>query len=150
LYCLCVTAAQLHNFGWNRRAFTAFFETALPLGAGCILLYSLFFLSFSSQAGGIVPSGVFVTRPVQFFIMFGFFLIPVLCYQFGQLKTFGTNAKRFGLNCALAIFAVLFLLESIIFVALIMIRTGKASLSAGNRMNRRSSGCAGRTVRRWQ
>ena len=127
LYCLCVTAAQLHNFGWNRRAFTAFFETALPLGAGCILLYSLFFLSFSSQAGGIVPSGVFVTRPVQFFIMFGFFLIPVLCYQFGQLKTFGTNAKRFGLSCALTIFAVLFLLESIIFVALILIRTGNGS-----------------------
>ncbi len=127
LYCLCVTAAQLHNFGWNRKAFTAFFETALPFGTGCILLYSLFFLSFSSQAGGIAPSGVFVTRPVQFFIMFGAFLIPVLCWQFRRAKGCGTGAKRFGLNASLVIFAVLFLLECIIFVGLVLIRTGNGS-----------------------
>ena len=124
LYCLCVTAAQVHNFGWNRRAFTVFFETALPFGTACILLYSLFFISFSSQAGGIVPSGVFVTRPVQFFIMFGFFIIPVLCWQFNLAKGCGMGAKRFGLSVSLAIFAALSLLECIIFVGLVLIRTG--------------------------
>ena len=42
LYCLCITAAQLHNFGWNRRALTAFFETALPLvqPVSCFTIYS--------------------------------------------------------------------------------------------------------------
>ena len=124
LYCLCVTAAQVRNFGWNRKAFTVFFETALPLGAGSILLYSLFFMGFASQAGGIVPSGVFVTRPAQFIIMFGFFLVPVLVWQFSRLKSCDSTAKRFGAGAALVIFALLFFLECIIFVALVLIRTG--------------------------
>ena len=127
LYCLCITAAQVHNFGWNRRAFTTFFETALPLGAGCILLYSLFFLSFASQAGGIAPSGVFVTRPVQFIIMFGFFLFPVLCWQFSRMKGCGRTSIRFGSGASLAIFAALMLLECNIYIALLLIRTGSSA-----------------------
>ena len=127
LYCLCVAAAQVRNFGWNRKVFTLFFETALPFGTACILLYSLFFMSFASQAGGIVPSGVFVTRPVQFFIMFGFFLIPLLCWQFSRLKDCESTAKRFGFSTSLAIFLVLLLLECVIFVGLILIRTGNGS-----------------------
>lgn len=122
LYCLCVTAAQVKNFGWNSKAFTLFFETALPFGASCILLYSMFFVGFSSQAGGIVPSGIFVTRPVQFLIMFGAFLIPVLCWQVFRLKDCGRNAKRFGGIAALSIFALLTLLEALIFFCLIMAR----------------------------
>lgn len=123
LYCLAVTVAQIRNFGWNRKAFTVFFETALPLGAACILLYSLFFVSFASQAGGIVPSGVFVTRPAQFLIMFGFFLLPVLCWQFSLAKACGKESKRFGFMSALLIFILLTLLECIIFVGLVLIRT---------------------------
>lgn len=122
LYCLCITAAQIRNFGWNRKAFTVFFETALPFGTACILLYSLFFLSFSSQAGGIVPSGVFVTRPVQFLIMFGFFLLPVLLWQFNRFKDCGRKAKRFGFQTSLLIFCILAVLECFIFTALILIR----------------------------
>ena len=122
LYCLCVTAAQVHNFGWNRKAFTLFFETAFPFGTACILLYSMFFLGFSSQAGGIVPSGVFVTRPVQFLIMFGFFLVPVLCWQIRQLRSCDRQSKLFGFFASLFIFGVLFILECVIFIALILIR----------------------------
>ncbi len=123
LCCLCVTAGQIRNFGWNRKAFTVFFETALPFGTACILLYSLFFVSFASQAGGIAPSGVFVTRPVQFLLMFGFFLIPVLWWQFVRGRKCGSEAKRFGLLSSLIIFAVLMILECIVYFGLIVIRT---------------------------
>ncbi|MBQ6483013.1 MAG: hypothetical protein IJI45_18060 [Anaerolineaceae bacterium] len=131
LYCLCVTAAQVRNFGWNRKAFTVFFETALPFGAACILLYSLFFVSFASQAGGIVPSGVFATRTVQFLIMFGFFLVPIICWQFFRMKDCGKTSKRFGCTSALTIFGVLVLLECIIYIGLILIRTRVTGGSLG-------------------
>ena len=127
LYCLCVTAAHVHRRGWNRTAFTVFFETALPLGAACILLYSLFFMGFSSQAGGIVPSGVYVTRTVQFLIMFGFFIVPVLCWQLSCGKQCGREEKRFGAASALVIFAVLTLVEAVIFAVLVMIRSRNGS-----------------------
>ncbi len=131
LYCLCAAAAQVRNFGWNRKAFTVFFETALPLGAGCILLYSLFFMSFASQAGGIVPSGVFVTRTVQFLIMFGYFLVPVICWQLFRLKGCGKKSKRFGRVSAVSIFGILVILECIIYAALIMIRIRNTGGSLG-------------------
>ena len=130
LYCLCVTAAQIRNFGWNRRAVTVFFETALPLGAACILLYSLFFLGFSSQAGGIALSGVFVTRPIHFLIMFGFFLVPVLVWQFRVCRGCGKRSRRFGAGAAAVIFLLLSVLETAAFVFLLMIlnRNGGGSL----------------------
>lgn len=123
LYCLAVTAAQIRNFGWNRKAFTVFFETALPLGTASILLYSLFFISFSSQAGGIVPSGVFVTRPVHFLIMFGFFLVPILCWQISKMKECGRTSKRFGAAAGAIIFLLLTVLETAVFIGLILIRS---------------------------
>ncbi|MBQ4512672.1 MAG: hypothetical protein II969_06745 [Anaerolineaceae bacterium] len=132
LYCLCVTAAQVRNFGWNRRAFTVFFETALPFGAACILLYSLFFVSFASQAGGIVPSGVYVTRSVQFLIMFGFFIVPVLWWQIFRLKGCNRESKRFGALTSLVIFGVLLLLECLLYFGLIRIQAGESSGALGN------------------
>ena len=122
LYCLCVTAAHVRNFGWTRNAFAVFFETALPLGAGSILAYILFFMGFSSQAGGIALSGVFVTRPVHFLIMFGFFLAPVLWWQLSLMAGCGKIAKRFGVTASLVILIVLTLIECAGFIALVMIR----------------------------
>ena len=127
LYCLCVTAAHVRNHGWDRRAFTVFFETALPFGIACVLLFGLFFAGFSSQAGGIVPSGVFVTRPVHFLIMFGFFLLPVLVWQLIRSRNCGRKAAGFGWKSALIIFVLLLLLEIIIYAGLVMIRSGKSS-----------------------
>ena len=135
LYCLCATAAHLRKFGWTRNAFAVFFETALPLGVGCILSYILFFIGFSSQAGGIALSGVFVTRPIHFLIMFGFFLIPVLWWQFSLLKNCGKTARRFGVTVSLTIFIVLAILECAGFTALVMIRSGNVGGILGEAAN---------------
>ena len=50
------------------------------LGISCILFYSPFLLSFSSQAGGILPSLVFQSRSIHLFIMFLPFVIILLIY----------------------------------------------------------------------
>ncbi len=119
LFCLAATAACIHRRGWHKEAFTVFFETALPLAAGCILLYVLFFLGFSSQAGGIVPSGIFVTRTVLFLIMFGMFIFPVLVWQIWKLHRCGKTARGFGFWMVFALFVGLTVIECLLFVLLL-------------------------------
>lgn len=65
--------------GWNGR-FWQFLQLSLGLGIGSILLYLPFFLSFSSQAGGILPSFSFFTAGKYFWVMFGPFLLAILAY----------------------------------------------------------------------
>lgn len=59
--------------------------TMILLGALGFLLYLPFYLSFSSQAGGILPNLIFPTRLNQFGLMFGTFLV-VLCLWFAMLS----------------------------------------------------------------
>jgi uncharacterized membrane protein len=49
-------------------------------GAAGILLYLPFYLGFSSQAGGILPNLVYVTRGAHFWVMFAPLLLPVFSY----------------------------------------------------------------------
>ncbi len=126
LYCLGVTAAYIHRNGWRKEAFTLFFETALPLAAGCILLYALFFMGFASQAGGIVPSGIFVTRTVLFLIMFGMFIFPVLVWQIWKLRGCGKTARSFGFWMVFWLFVGLMIIETILFVLLLALHGSSA------------------------
>ena len=59
------------------RDFTSF---ALTFGIAAILLYLPFYLSFSSQAGGILPNLIYVTRGVYLWVMFAPFLLPLLVF----------------------------------------------------------------------
>lgn len=52
----------------------------MGFGIGSILLYLPFYLGFSSQAGGILPSLVFFTRGKYFWIMFGPLLVPMIAF----------------------------------------------------------------------
>jgi len=44
------------------------------------ILYSPFFISFRSQAGGPLPSVIWATRPQQFFLFFGIFAVILAVY----------------------------------------------------------------------
>jgi YYY domain-containing protein len=58
----------------------AFLGTAL--GTGAILLYFFFYLSFSSQAGGVLPYIFPPTRLAQYLVMFGPFITILLFFVF--------------------------------------------------------------------
>lgn len=45
-----------------------------------VILYAPFYLAFSSQAGGIIPSMIFSTRGIHFWIMFGTLLLPIFAF----------------------------------------------------------------------
>lgn len=52
-----------------------------------VIIYLPFYVGFSSQAGGIIPSYIFSTRGVHFWIMFGPLLIPIfLCITYLVIK----------------------------------------------------------------
>lgn len=57
-----------------------FFRFGMLLGISAVVLYLPFYLSFSSQAGGLLPNILYVTRGIYFWIMFAPFLVPLLAY----------------------------------------------------------------------
>jgi len=56
--------------GWGKASWMKFFSFAISFGAASIFLYFPFLISLSSQAGGLLPSLVFRTRAVHFWVMF--------------------------------------------------------------------------------
>ncbi|RLT38870.1 MAG: hypothetical protein DWI61_06195 [Chloroflexi bacterium] len=46
----------------------------------CIVLFVPFYTGFRSQAGGIIPNPIFVTRLSQFTVMFGVLLLPAILW----------------------------------------------------------------------
>lgn len=76
--------------------------------AGSVIAYIPFYIGFSSQAGGIIPSVIFSTRGVHFWIMFGILLIPIFCFLivlFNRHKQ--GNAWIKGLWVSVAVLAVI-------------------------------------------
>jgi len=67
-YLLLIAAAlvygQYRSNGWNGRRIVEFFLLCFGLGIPAILMYFPFFLSFSSQAGGILPSLAFLPKGI--------------------------------------------------------------------------------------
>jgi YYY domain-containing protein len=63
-------------------------STIFGLGLGILsgLLYSFFYLSFSSQASGILPYVFPPTRLPQYLIMFGTFIFLVVCFMLVYLN----------------------------------------------------------------
>jgi YYY domain-containing protein len=51
-----------------------------------VALYLPFYLSFSSQAGGIVPSLIYVTRGAHFWVMFAPLLLPMGAYLVWSIR----------------------------------------------------------------
>ncbi len=68
--------AQYRGWSWSRLG--DFFTLAIPMGLVGGLLYLPFYVGFSSQAGGILPSLIYFTRGGQFWVMFAPLLLPIL------------------------------------------------------------------------
>lgn len=95
--------------GWNWGRLEDIFVLGLPLGFFSILLYLPFYLGFSSQAGGILPNIMYVTRGVHLWVMWGTLLIPILAYLV-HARTQAENpnwklALLFGLGFTLLLWA---------------------------------------------
>lgn len=62
-----------------------------------ILLYWPFYLGFQSQAAGILPNIVYSTRVVQFIVMFGVLLVPVIGWLIWEIsRNYSSINWKFG------------------------------------------------------
>ncbi len=68
--------------GWSRYRIYEFIVLVFAFGVSGVLLYLPFYLSFSSQAGGILPNVINPTRGIHLWIMFGTLFIPLLFFMF--------------------------------------------------------------------
>jgi hypothetical protein len=76
--------ARADGWDWGRLEDLVLF--GVPLAAGAALLYLPFFLSFSSQAGGMLPNLAYPTRGAHLWVMFGTLLVPVAAYLIYALR----------------------------------------------------------------
>lgn len=126
LIAACLVYRRYREDGWKTVRVIEFFGMIIVGGLGSVLLYLPFYLSFASQAGGILPSLAFFTPGKNYWVMFGPFLIPLLAYlgfSFFSKKAY----KRLG--TAVLITLGLFLLLSILSWSLGWLMTSKEATS---------------------
>jgi len=86
LYALVVIYKRIQIAGWSWRRACEFIQCGLVLGVGGGILFLPFYLGFQSQAGGLLPSLEYITRGINFWVMFGIFLSLLFIWLIKQVK----------------------------------------------------------------
>lgn len=134
IFCLVVTFLRYKEFGWKAERIWDFLKSGLLVGVTGVILFLPFYLGFSSQAGGVLPSLEFMTRGIHFWVFFGALLTPIviwLGFQLWQIKN--TRSLLLGLRFAVILFVGLFAV-SLLFGAIIFSlgNTGSSIASSSN------------------
>jgi YYY domain-containing protein len=112
LYIAAIFMSSFLDQGW-KPALKQAISAGLLLVPGILLAYLPFIVSFSSQAGGVLPSMIYVSRGAHFWVMFGPLLIPLgLFFLFAWFSNseIRSNARKVVLP-VLLFFAGLILLS---------------------------------------
>lgn len=80
LYAVVVVLKRMKQEGWSIDLFWLLMRIGITLGVLGVAMYLPFYVGFSSQAGGFLPSLAYFTRGVQLWVMFGTLLVPVFAY----------------------------------------------------------------------
>ncbi|MCC6146885.1 MAG: hypothetical protein IT308_04890 [Anaerolineaceae bacterium] len=80
LFCVVLVFLRYQKEGWSMRRAGELVELAAIFAVMGVILYLPFYLGFSSQVGGVIPSLAFFTRGVHFWVMFGPLLLPVVLW----------------------------------------------------------------------
>ncbi len=113
IYLAVVTGAFVLSLvnvrGWDLELIEDFFKFFIPMAIVSILLYLPFYVSFSSQAGGILPNVIFPTRGAYLWIMFGTLLVPLFLFLGFLLDRRAADWKKgFLLTLGITLFLWLF------------------------------------------
>ncbi len=112
----CAGAVFHPAFQWRgiKRIVFDTLKIAVPFGLCCVGFYFLFLSGLSSQAGGLIPSGVFATRLPHFLIMFGGMLLPILSWLVLSGKRAGSLSLRTGFRFSGILLLILLVAETLI------------------------------------
>jgi YYY domain-containing protein len=117
LIVLSYALARVRESGWSWARIEDVLLLGIPVIVTAFLMYLPFFLGFDSQAGGIIPNFMFVTRGAYLWVMWGTLFIPLLAYL---LYLWRSHAPA---NWRASIFSVLgfliFLIAAMFFIGFI-------------------------------
>lgn len=109
-------SSALNTWG---QVFKDFVSLGLALGMTGILLYLPFYLGFSSQAGGPLPSMLYFTRGAHLWVMFAPLLLPILVYLAYLWRPHGNRvAFQYGYKISLGILFILLALMLLLAIAI--------------------------------
>ncbi|MBI9048279.1 MAG: hypothetical protein JEZ00_02580 [Anaerolineaceae bacterium] len=80
LLMLVILFWRIQGVGWSSKRLLEMIYCGLICGVISLILYLPFFVSFASQAGGILPSLVYFTTGKQLWIFFGGLLVPLFIW----------------------------------------------------------------------
>lgn len=72
--------ARVREAGWGWERIEDVLILAIPAMFTAFVMYLPFFIGFDSQAGGIIPNFMFVTRGAHLWVMWGTLFIPLFAY----------------------------------------------------------------------
>lgn len=110
-FALLIGAFLLHQVrlkGWDWARLSEVLTLAIPLGILSLVLYAPFYISFQSQAGGILPNLIYPTRGFYLWLMFGALFVPLFLF-FGWLWRRGAPGEwKWGTILVLALIGLLY------------------------------------------
>lgn len=116
LFCSVYVFLLYRQTGWGSQRIVDFFEMFFALALAGVILYLPFYIGFRSQAGGIIPSLIFFTRGVHFWLMFAPLLLPIfawlawLLFRGGALHSVLHSGLKFAGVSVFGLWGVSFLL----------------------------------------
>jgi len=118
----------LSEKGWHAvRALAAMLGMMAPIFLAAAVLYMPFYLTFNSQASGILPLEEVSTRPFYFFLIWGVFLTISVAFLARQMWSLG-KPKRGGEGVAAAVVVFTFLPVVLWGVLVFFLRLGDDGL----------------------
>lgn len=143
---LILSLADERGWGWDLAE--EFVKFAIPLGLVSILLYLPFYVTFASQAGGILPNVIFPSRGAHLWVMFGTLWVPIFLFL-GFLV--GRRQVRWTLGLGLAFGLTAFLWLFSVALGLVAAQTALgASFVTSQGATSAAEVLAEATVRRFQ
>lgn len=112
--------ARVREAGWGWERIEDVLLLGIPAAVTGFVLYLPFFVGFDSQAGGIVPNFMFVTRGAHLWVMWGPLFIPLFAYLIYVWRRQGPANWRVGFFGTFGF--VIFLLAAMFVVGWLALR----------------------------
>ncbi|MDY6867845.1 MAG: DUF2298 domain-containing protein [Chloroflexota bacterium] len=124
------TLRQVMKKGWDWERLGDAIKLAVPLGVVSLILYLPFFISFQSQAGGLLPNLFYPTRGLYLWVMFGPLFIPIFLLFIWLWRKRAEADWGWGGILSLIIIVALFVMSTILGFRLAGTDAGQAIIAS--------------------
>ena len=143
------TLAQVRESGWGWERIEDILLMAIPAGLTAFVMYLPFFIGFDSQAGGILPNFMFVTRGAHLWVMWGTLFIPLFAYLIYLWTAKAPSNWRAGIFTSVGIVVVLIIMMFIIGFMAVKLKPDEVNYVLGTQGRNINQFIVDSMARRW-